>query len=394
MVNTGRLKVFMQQNNNNNQPAALSSGKKTGAQGDNARPRSGAEKSGVLRLLVVSGLIMFGFYLYYLYNAWLTIAASAGLFFALNYYINLKELESGEDYRKIMTKFFIFAGIALICVRFYKALTFPADLSGDDWNFFVEDFYKLRGERSFFDFSRRDAANLAYTTEAIYSLVFKLINYRFDLVYLIPKAEMILGAAGMYLLGKRLKGKNFGAILFFLYTAFGWTIYTSRQFGVCMNVPVFLIYMLLCFFNYTKSRNAWWLAGAAAIYTLGLFTYATWVLTIALLFYLTFEYAGEMDKKHRNIFLVYLVVILAAPVYFYIKNKSAVQWAVSQSVLNHGNIILKVLSSIKLFPEFLILPYPKSQYFTETLPLLSYPEYMMFSGAVLKTFRYISTPFA
>jgi hypothetical protein len=349
------------------------------------QPLQPAKPKALVYLFLVS-VIMAGVYAYYIYNVWITLAATALSLGIFVFYLEKPEYASSEELQNNLYKIMAFITVVFTLVRFYRLFSYPVDYQGDEWSDIVETYYKMKGDRSVFDNSGRNGAAFCFSSQLLVSLCMTIFKGWIESIRLISVFMYAAGLAAAYYFGKAVIDKKFGAVVAFVYASSGWTLFISRS-KYCNNYDVVLLLLFLAlFFDFIKKGGIWKLYALGAILVAGLFTYTAWLLMVPYVLYLVFEYRKELKKDGITVVLVAAGILTALSVFMFAVYSRTGEWISKLTVANaagQDNIIIRTIMNLRHITEFYLLPLTTDATFTDKMPLLSYAEYFLLAGGFI-----------
>lgn len=266
--------------------------------------------------LIFTAFILISFFLFY-YQKPFTNAIFVILCLGIFYFYFRKALIEKDE--RSNSKLLIYISIAFIALKFYKIFSFPADFFGDEWTDIMSAHGILKGDAGLFDYNPKNGVALPYVNNWITALAMKIITYHLDLLRFIPVLIFTATAYGFWKLGKQINMLE-PASFIFVYTLSEWAWKSSKLYLSNIYVPLFVVFFLILFLSAVKNGSTLKLIATGLIFTIGFFTYGTWILLTPFVIYLAIEYRKELGKSKLIGFISFIVFSTLAAVFIYLSN--------------------------------------------------------------------------
>lgn len=330
-----------------------------------------------------AALLLGGVYFYMAQN--LILAVAAGALAAFLFYMDRKNPADEKDVKSLYI-FMLITCAVLAIARIYRVISFPYDFYSDEWTGIVDTYYKMKGENSFFSYFKRSGAALPYVPDLFYVLSPALFGNHIEYMRFIPLAVFAGTAVELYFLGKLIKDRNLGIALLFIYCVSGWALFNSRILIDYIYLPLFTVAFIHLFFLYMKGKSRGLLAGLSAVFLAGFFTHTAWIIMAPFAAYLLYEFRGDMGKPALKKAATALSAAAVFAALVFLGNSGPILWASGMTVAKEGNPLIESIKNIFHIPAFFMLPLKSSQWFSDKLAVLSWPELLLLAGGIAAGF--------
>lgn len=333
----------------------------------------------------LAALLLTGVYFYASRNIAAAIVMTAAILYFFHYCRSHDACRLLPQEQYGIYNFLIAASVLILAFRFYVIFSFPYEYSAEELSAIADTYARFTGFKGFFSFSGRQDAAIPLIPAFFYTSIMSISGHRIDVLRLVPVLLSAATAAGLFMLGRKLKNRELGIIFLFLYACSGWAVLSSRELLTAAFIPFFTVSFLLCFYKYLETKNKKLLLLTWTVFFAGFFTYSSWILMAPFCAYLLYGYRPELGENKFKEAAAYLSISTVIAAISYVSGGGTQAWIANNTDFAgyEGNIAGKMLENAVNAWKLFILPPADGRWFSDKIPPLSFPEVIALSGGLL-----------